>query len=155
MSGYPSLREQAPSLPLTAMAVLVLCSVIGVAAVRLSGDSAVQQADAPTVSVRTLRFEDQDNGSIVILDAAQGGTLYTVPPGTNGFLRSTVRGLVRERKRQGLGAETPFVLVGHDDGRITLQDPGTGRRIDLESFGPTNSGVFAQLLPPIGPADGR
>ena len=33
------------------------------------------------------------------------------------------------------------------DGRLTLVDPGTGRRVDLESFGPTNSAVFAQLLP--------
>ena len=79
-------------------------------------------------------------------DARSGALLDTVAPGTNGFLRSTMRGLVRERKRQGLGPETPFELLGRADGRLTLVDPGTGRRVDLESFGPTNSAVFAALI---------
>jgi len=29
---------------------------------------------------------------------------------------------------------------------LTLVDPGTGRRVDLESFGPTNAAVFARLM---------
>ena len=40
----------------------------------------------------------------------------------------------------------PSELIGRADGRLTLEDPTTGRRVDLESFGPTNAGVFAQLL---------
>ena len=144
----PVLKSNLPVLPLTAMASLVLISLIAVSIVRISGISAVQQADAATLSSRELRFRDQDNGSIDVLDARSGAVLETVSPGTNGFLRSTMRGLVRERKRQGLGPETPFELVGHVDGRLTLIDPGTHRRIDLESFGATNSAVFAKLLPP-------
>ena len=143
----PVLKSNLPVLPLTAMASLVLISLVSVSIVRIAGISAVQQADAPTLSSRQLRFQDQDNGSIDVLDARSGAVLETVPPGTNGFLRSTMRGLVRERKRQSLGPETPFELVGHVDGRLTLIDPGTHRRIDLESFGPTNSAVFARLLP--------
>jgi putative photosynthetic complex assembly protein len=54
--------------------------------------------------------------------------------------------LVRERKRQGLGPEQPFALIGRADGRLTLVDPATGQVIDLESFGPTNASVFARLL---------
>ena len=34
---------------------------------------------------------------------------------------------------------------GFDETRITLLDKATGQRIPLESFGPTNSAVFAQL----------
>ena len=63
-----------------------------------------------------------------------------------------MRSLVRERKRQGLGPETPFQLLARADGRLTLLDPSTGRRIDLESFGPTNSAVFQRLLPGASPA---
>jgi hypothetical protein len=37
------------------------------------------------------------------------------------------------------------LLIGRTDGRLTLQDPSTGQRIDLESFGPTNAAVFASL----------
>jgi putative photosynthetic complex assembly protein len=137
-----------PTLPLAAMAALVLSCVLGVSAVRLSGMSAQQQADAATLSTRQLRFEDRDDGGITVRDAGSGALLASVAPGTNGFLRSTMRGLVRERKRQGLGPALPFELVARVDGRLTLIDPGTQRRIDLESFGPTNSAVFAQLLPP-------
>ena len=39
-----------------------------------------------------------------------------------------------------------FGLIGRADGRLTLEDPATGRRVDLESFGPTNAAVFAQIL---------
>ncbi|MFG6414951.1 photosynthetic complex assembly protein PuhC [Roseateles sp. DC23W] len=142
-----SLQAKLPRVPLMAMAALVLSCLVGVSAVRLSGMSAVQQADAATLSARQLRFEDRDDGGIAVRDAASGVLLTTVAPGTNGFLRSTMRGLVRERKRQGIGPELPFELLGRADGRLTLVDPGTQRRVDLESFGTTNSAVFAQLLP--------
>ena len=75
--------------------------------------------------------------------------------GANGFLRGTLRGLARERKRQGVGAEQPFRLIGRADGRLTLEDPATGRRVDLESFGPTNAAVFAQMLMAKGRHDAR
>ncbi len=142
----PELQSKLPMLPLAAMAALVLSSLIGVGLVRLAGLSAQQQPDAATLAVRQLRFEDRDDGGIEVRDARSGALLDTVAPGTNGFLRSTMRGLVRERKRQGLGPETPFELLGRSDGRLTLVDPGTGRRVDLESFGPSNSAVFARLM---------
>ena len=40
----------------------------------------------------------------------------------------------------------PFELHARTDGRLTLIDPATHMRLDLESFGPTNAGLFAQLL---------
>ena len=40
----------------------------------------------------------------------------------------------------------PFLLASHSDGRLTLIDPATKRRVDLESFGPTNEAVFTRLL---------
>ena len=40
----------------------------------------------------------------------------------------------------------PFKLIARTDGRLTLFDPVTGQRIDLESFGPTNAAVFAPFL---------
>jgi hypothetical protein len=45
-----------------------------------------------------------------------------------------------------IGPQPPFELAARADGRLTLTDPATGARIDLESFGPTNAGVFARLL---------
>jgi len=72
--------------------------------------------------------------------------------GSGGFLRGALRALVRHRRLAGLGAEAPFLLVAHADGRLTLEDPATRHRVDLESFGPTNSAVFAQLLATPRPA---
>ena len=62
------------------------------------------------------------------------------------IMRGALRALARERKKRGLGPEQPFELIARKDGRLTLHDPATGVRIDLESFGPTNAGVFARLL---------
>jgi hypothetical protein len=36
-------------------------------------------------------------------------------------------------------------LLGRADGRLTLLDPSTQQRIDLEAFGPSNVAVFAGL----------
>lgn len=133
-------------LPLLALMLLVLCTLAATAAVRLTGMSTTQQADAAPVAQRALRFADGTDGSLQVIDDRNGQVIDTVAPGTGGFIRSTMRGLVRERKRQGLGAEMPFELIGRADGRLTLIDPATQRRIDLESFGPVNAAVFARLL---------
>lgn len=135
-----------PRLPLMALGAMVLMVVLTVALVRITGIGAVQVPDAAAASVREFLFEDRPNGSIVVLDARDRRLVETVAPESNGFLRGTMRGLARERKRQGIGPEVPFQLIGRTDGRLTLVDPGTGRRVDLESFGPTNAAAFARLM---------
>ena len=92
--------------------------------------------------------EDESNGSIALRDAKSGLLIESVAPGTNGFLRGTLRGLARERHRENLDQSQPFYLAALADGRLTLTDPATRRHVDLGSFGPTNEAVFAQLLPP-------
>ena len=126
--------------------LLLLMALLAVSYVRLSGSGAVQVPDAPAALVKEFLFEDRKDGSIAILDSKTKQLVDTVAPASNGFLRGTMRGLARERKRQGIGPEAPFQLVGRADGRLTLIDPGTDRRVDLESFGPTNAAVFAKLM---------
>jgi putative photosynthetic complex assembly protein len=135
-----------PLAPLVGAAALVVIALAGVAAFRASGLETTRVAESPVVSQGEFRFEDQDDGSILVLAGGDGTVVDTVAPGTNGFLRGTLRGLARERRRQGIGPEQPFQLVGHADGRLTLVDPATGRHVDLEAFGPTNAGVFVRLL---------
>jgi putative photosynthetic complex assembly protein len=122
----------------------------GVASVRWSGVS-IREPDARTVATRELRFTDRADGGITVLDAHSGATLDVVH-GEQGFLRGTLRGLVRERKRRGLTAQAPLQLIARADGRITLADASTGERIELESFGPTNVAVYARWLEPLTPA---
>jgi putative photosynthetic complex assembly protein len=135
-----------PRAPLFALGALVLASVLTVAAVRITGIGVVRVADAPPVATREFHFEDRPDGSIVVLDAASRRLVDTIAPGTNGFLRGTMRGLARERMRQGVGPTLPFRMTGRADGKLTLEDPATGRRVDLGSFGPTNAAVFANLM---------
>ncbi|MBU1360691.1 MAG: photosynthetic complex assembly protein PuhC [Gammaproteobacteria bacterium] len=146
MSSSATQNDSLPRPVVTALCALALASVVGVGFVRFTGIGAAQVADAAPVVVREFRFEDRPDGSIVVRDASSGRVVHTVAPETNGFLRGTMRGLARERHRRGLGPEQPFRMVGRADGGLTLEDPATGRRVDLGSFGPTNAAVFAQLM---------
>ena len=83
--------------------------------------------------------------AIAVIDAASGRLLERVQ-GEQGFLRGSLRALARERRMREVGALPPFELAARADGRLTLTDPATGARLDLESFGPTNAAVFARLL---------
>jgi putative photosynthetic complex assembly protein len=144
--AHASTLHDVPRGPLLAIAGILAITLLAVATVRFTGVGAAQApADAPT-AVREFRFEDRPDGSIAVLDANGLGSVMEIEPGTNGFLRSTMRGLARERKRAGATAQIPFRLSAHADGRLTLEDPATGRRVDLGSFGPANSAVFARIM---------
>jgi putative photosynthetic complex assembly protein len=136
-----------PTGPILGAGLLIGFVLVAVIAVRTGGLSASQADDAAGIASRDLRFADQADGGIAVIDAANGRQIDVVLPGTSGFLRGTLRGLARDRKRQDIGAEPPFRLIGRADGRLTLVDPATGRRVDLESFGPTNTDAFARYLP--------
>jgi putative photosynthetic complex assembly protein len=129
---------------LLAIGGVLLASVVAVAAVRFSGVT-IREPDEAAVAMRELRFEDRADGSVIVIDAPSQTVIHTMV-GENGFFRGALRGLARERKRNGLGSEQPFQLIGRADGRLTLVDPATGQRIDLESFGPTNAAVFARFM---------
>lgn len=139
-------HDTVPRLPLLAAGALVVVSLLAVSVVQFTGVGATRVADAPAVSVRQFTFEDRRDGGIDVRRADTGRVVHSVAPETNGFLRGTMRGLARERKRMGIGPELPFDLVGRADGSLTLVDPGTGRRVDLGSFGPDNSAAFATLM---------
>ena len=145
MSTSPAPSSQALGrLPLLACGALGVTSLVAASWVRPSGQS-IRAPDAEVTQQRALRFEDRPDGSIVVIDATSKRVFDTVS-GQAGFVRGTLRGLARERKRAGLGPEQPFLLMGRADGRLTLHDPATGRLIDLDAFGPLNASAFARLL---------
>lgn len=146
-SGAPA-PDSFPRWFLLGAAALVLFSLASVGLVRLTGNGPDQRRAAePSTVERPLRFEDRPDGSIAVVDG-RTGTLVASVQGEQGFLRGALRALSRERRARGLGPEQPFQLVARPDGRLTLIDPVTDQRIDLESFGPTNAGKFASLLEP-------
>jgi putative photosynthetic complex assembly protein len=133
-----------PRKALLAVGALLLAALVAVASVRVSGVE-IRSPDASAAFTRELRFEDRPDGSVAVIDARSGAVIDAVT-GEAGFFRGTLRGLARERRRAGLGAEGAFQLIARADGRLTLADPATGQRVDLESFGPTNAAVFARFL---------
>ena len=146
-SGVPA-PDSFPRWFLLGAAALVLFSLASVGVVRLTGNGPDQRrAVEPSAVERPLRFEDRPDGSIAVVDGRTGALVASVQ-GEQGFLRGALRALSRERRARGLGPEQPFQLIARPDGRLTLIDPVTDQRIDLESFGPTNAGKFASLLEP-------
>lgn len=125
---------------------LIAFSLIAVGLVRITGNGPDQLA-AATTAERFLRFEDAPDGGVAIIEHSTG-QLVTVLRGEQGFVRGVLRALTRERFSRGIGSQPPFQLIARTDNRLTLFDPATGQRIDLESFGPTNAGLFARLLDP-------
>lgn len=146
---YPSSHHHhheltVPRGPLLGAATLIGATLIAVAAVRWSGMDISTRSQAPVLAERALHFVDRADGGIEVRDGST--RITTVAAGEDGFLRGALRALVRERRQFGIGATQPFVLRAHGDGRLSLEDPATGQRIDLESFGPSNAQRFARLL---------
>ncbi len=105
---------------------------------------------APVMS-RDLRFTDRADGAVVIEDVAiQRVNSVIIPGQKTGFIRGVMRGLARERRMHGIGAEPPFRLTSWADGELSLVDTATGRSLELNSYGPTNRASFAALLAPAG-----
>lgn len=144
MTSHTALSEN-PTLPLAVKLIgsMLLSILLAIGFARWQGISD-KQADAATVWQRNLVFADGPQGSVIVKDA-QSQTEIAQFEGEQGFLRSTLRALVRERKRQNIGPDAPMQLLGRADGRLTLLDPSTQQRIDLEAFGPSNASVFAGL----------
>jgi putative photosynthetic complex assembly protein len=141
--------EQFPRGALIAAGAMICFSLAATTLVRLERLNAPPAAPSRVAPMRSIdvRFTDEQNGSVSVRDSHNDQTVYTLAPGTNGFVRSVMRGLVLDRKRRGLGRAPPFRISQWADGRLTLEDTATGRLIDLDAFGPTNRDAFGQMLP--------
>lgn len=133
-----------PRAPLIGAAVLLLLTVTGAGLSRMASGPVPADPAAP-LTQRDLRFADRADGAVVVYQDGDS-TPVSVVTGQAGFLRGTLRALVRERRLDGQGAQAPFRLAAWPDGRLTLSDPATGQHIELEAFGSDNVAVYAKLL---------
>jgi putative photosynthetic complex assembly protein len=142
-------EEHATPVPrgmLIAAAVLLVFAVLATLFARATGIGRTEVPPAAVAFEVPLQFVDDPTGAVHVIRAADGAELALFAPGTNGFGRGVVRGLVRDHRRAGLSADATFRLVRWADGRMSLGDPATGERIELDVFGPTNAAVFAAIL---------
>mgnify|MGYP005840640421 CR=1 FL=1 len=140
-----------PRAMLYAATAMVVLSIVLAATARLTGIGRTEFAAVPAVESRELLFEDRADGAVTIY-AADRSLIGVLPPGSDGFIRGVLRGLARDRKLHQKGADQPFRLTRWADGRLSIDDPATGRRIDLGAFGPTNAQAFARLFAADGPS---
>ena len=101
---------------------------------------------AVKVAERAIFFFDEADGTVRVEDAASGAELGRFGPGTGGFVRTTARSLVYQRRINGIGREVPFALIEWDNGMLTLLDSTTGESVELHSFGAGNRQTFANFL---------
>jgi putative photosynthetic complex assembly protein len=135
-----------PRPALYALAGLVVFSLMAVVVAQAFGFKAGQPLPDSVVEQRDLRFSDGEAGLVYIWDVSQDAMIGSIAPGTENFIRGVLRGFARDRRSRSLDRLTPFRLARHSDGRLTIEDLATGRRVDLQAFGPTNLGAFERLL---------
>lgn len=142
----PPTRPGSPQTPLLAAGLAIAITIGGVALLQRAGVDPMRPTGAPQIS-RDLLFADTANGAIRISDAKTGSVVAELEPGQGGFVRATLRGFARERRMAAApGPESPFRLTAWTDGRLTLEDPATGRFVDLGAFGPSQVESFTTIL---------
>lgn len=139
-------NESLPRPALYALAGLVVFSVIAVGAAQLLGYEDEVQPAGQVVEQRALRFSDGAAGLVEVTDATNDDVVASISPGTENFIRGVIRSFARERRSLDIEPELPFLLARHADGRLTIEDPTTGRQIELQAFGHTNALAFSRLL---------
>lgn len=149
--------QTVPRTALWAAAFLIILTLVLAAIARRDGHrgpaARVIGQEQPQIEQAMLRFEDRPDGTLAVLDADTGREVRLIPPETNGFIRGVLRGMFRNRKLESMArGDARFRLAREatsesgGKARLTLEDPDSGRRVDLDSFGPTNSEAFADLL---------
>jgi putative photosynthetic complex assembly protein len=142
----PAPRRAFPRLPLYAAIGLVGFALIATVFSETTGIGTVRVDAGAPVDIRDLVFSKTENGSLAITDAESGKLIRMIPAGAGGFISGAIQGLGQTRKVKQIDPATPYRLIAWDDGQLTLSDTGTGERIVLNAFGPTNAGAFHELL---------
>lgn len=146
MTSEPPPSAQFPRGALLGAAGLIGISLLMASVGRLTGVGISHVPEAAPLESRDLRFQDRADGAVTIYEGRSDRLVDVLPPGSNGFIRGVLRGLVRERKRSDIGPQLPFRLTRWANGGLSLEDLANGHRIELVSFGHTNADAFARLL---------
>jgi putative photosynthetic complex assembly protein len=136
-----------PRLVLRAAIGLILFSIVAVVIGQMTERGLVMTAPAAMVEERSLTFEKLPTGELAIRDGEDERMVALLPEGKDGFILGVLRGLNRTRAVTRTSGPEVYVLTRWDDGRLSLTDPLTDERIDVNGFGRDNLAAFAQLLP--------
>ncbi|MEE4185891.1 MAG: photosynthetic complex assembly protein PuhC [Gammaproteobacteria bacterium] len=138
-------QQGLPRSVLFSAGALVLFALVAAALSRNTDVGASRVATPEVVGQVRVRFADGSDGSVMVMDADSDALVVRLEPGTNGFVRGVMRGLARERRQNEVGQNAAFEIAKTATGALLLFDPETGRRIDLQAFGPVNMEAFAGI----------
>jgi putative photosynthetic complex assembly protein len=139
-------KRMVPRGAILGASALIGFSLVAASLGRLTGVGTVRADYASTEQRMSFRFEDRADGGISVIAPESGATIGVVPAGTDGFVRTVLRSLAFDRQRHGVGAGPEFVIARWTDGHTTIDDPATGRRVDLAAFGVVNMQAFEHLV---------
>ena len=126
-------------------AALISFAILAAALGRVTGFGAVRSGYTEPLSSVALQFRDRPDGGISVVEPGTGSIVGVIEMGTDGFVRTVLRSLAFDRQRRGVGSGPPFIIARWPNGQSTLDDPSTGRRIELAAFGVANMRIFANL----------
>lgn len=142
----PVHRRSFPRLPLFAAMGLIGFALIATVFSETTEIGTLRASAGSPTAIRDLVFAKTADGSLAITDAESGDLIRVIAPNAGGFIPGAIQGLGQTRKVKQIDPATPYRLIAWDDGQLTLSDTGTGERIVLNAFGPTNAGAFHELL---------
>jgi len=136
-----------PKLSASIKAAIICCmiSLFGFLFNKFFLNERTQSFDTRPAQMKVLKFEDQEDGGVTVIDAKTNQVIDVVQ-GEAGFVRGVLRTIARERRIRGVNKDEPVYLISFTDGRLILQDTTTNTNIDLESFGSTNVQSFRVFL---------
>ena len=135
-----------PRLILRAAGALIVFAFLSVMIGRATNTGLVLTPEADPVETRALHFSMVSTGEMAITDDVSGQLVALLSANGDGFIRGVLRGLARGRAVTRTTGGDVYVLTRYDDGRLSIADPVSGARFDLNSFGPDNLQAFARLL---------
>lgn len=135
-------------IPMLIAAGTLICAVLALTAISTVTGIGLNKEPTVVAGENTLlvRFLDEEDGSVGVYDWASGERVHTYPAETGHFVRTTLRSLALDRKREGIGDGPPFLITVTPAGRLFLEDTVNGNTVALEAFGDMNTAEFAQLL---------
>ena len=149
---YPDPNHPLPRPIMVGGGAMMICTVLLAAAAHATGFGVTHNPVPVAVQSRDLLFNEQDDGFITIRQAGTGEEVGRIAPGEGGFIRASMRGLMRNRTRYGEPPDGAFRVTRTADGDVWLQDLSTKQDIELQAFGPNQVQAFAAYLPPREPA---
>ncbi|GLH81725.1 hypothetical protein SSBR45G_66340 [Bradyrhizobium sp. SSBR45G] len=144
--GHAEAEIFIPKGALRAAFALVAFALLAASVGRLTGMGTVRTDHVAAVQSVALRFEDRADGGISVVAPDSGKVVGVVEVGGDGFLRTVLRSMAFDRRRHAIGSGPAFTINRWSDGHLTLDDPATGRRIDLAPYGVDNMRRFTGLM---------